>query len=423
MSLKAILKPRRLPVPKDLASVTTRDASAEVDPASVDMTAEQVERIWSNVERLYRTGLQSAISLTVRRKGRIIIRRSIGHAQIGTDRKPGLLCTPETPICLFSASKAITAMLVHKLVEQRHLQLDDRIARFIPEYGVEGKGATTVRHLLAHRAGIPRVPAGATPEMLFDWNDVVARLCAAKPINATGDTQSYHAITGGFILGELAQRVSGASLPDLLRDIITEPMGLKTMSFGVPVERRAQAALNYHTGLHPVFPLTSFIQNVLGASFAEVVRISNTPEFMSALIPAGNIYANSDDAGAFYQMMLQNGEYNGKQIFKAATIAEAIRPAGPIHIDRTLLVPVRFSAGFVLGEWPVGLYGHNCRSAYGHLGFLSTICWADPVRDISVGFVNSGKSVSADQLAPVASILGGISSACRPVARSRRGVN
>ena len=214
MSLKAILKPRPLPVPKDLASVTTRDASAEADPASVDMTAEQVERIWSNVERLYRTGLQSAISLTVRRKGRVIIRRSIGHAQIGTDRKPGMLCTPETPICLFSASKAITAMLVHKLVEQRHLQLDDRIARFIPEYGVEGKGATTVRHLLAHRAGIPRVPAGATPEMLFDWNDVVARLCAAKPINATGDTQSYHAITGGFILGELAQRVSGASLPD-----------------------------------------------------------------------------------------------------------------------------------------------------------------------------------------------------------------
>jgi CubicO group peptidase (beta-lactamase class C family) len=84
-----------------------------------------------------------------------------------------------------------------------------------------------VRHLLAHRAGIPRVPDGATPQMLFDWDDVVARLCAAKPVNASGDAQSYHAITGGFILGELAQRVSGAHLRDLLREIITEPMGLK----------------------------------------------------------------------------------------------------------------------------------------------------------------------------------------------------
>jgi CubicO group peptidase (beta-lactamase class C family) len=423
MSLKSLIKPNRLPVPKDLASVTTRDAAAEVDPQSVDMTHAQVDKIWRSIERLYRTGLQPAITLTLRRKGQIVIRRSIGHAQIGDGRKPGLLCTNDTPICLFSASKAITAMLVHKLVEQRHLSLDDRIARFIPEYAAEGKGATTVRHLLAHRAGIPRVPEGATPQMLFDWDEVVARLCAAKPVNATGDAQSYHAITGGFILGELAQRVSGAHLRDLLREIIAEPMGLKTMTFGVPEAQRAKAALNYCTGPKSWFPLTAYIHNVLGASFEEVTEVSNSAGFMSSVIPAGNIYATGDDAGAFYEMMLRGGEYNGKQIFKPETIAEAIRPAGPIHIDRTLLLPVRFSAGFVLGEWPAGIFGRDCRSAYGHLGFLTTICWADPVRDISVGFVNSGKTLSVDQLAPMGSVLGSISGCCKPVARTRRAVN
>jgi len=423
MSLKSLFKPNRVPVPTDLRTVITRDAAAEVDPESVDMTRAQVDKIWRSVERLYRTGLQPAISLTIRRRGQIVLRRSIGHAQLPDGRKAGLLCTPDTPICLFSASKAITAMLVHKLVEQRHISLDDRIARFIPEYAAEGKGATTVRHLLAHRAGIPRVPPGATPEMLFDWDTVVAQLCASKPISNSGDAQSYHAITGGFILGELAQRVSGAHLRDLLREIITEPMGLRSMSFGVPAAGRDKLALNYCTGPKAWFPLTAYVQNVLGAPFEKVVEVSNTPEFFSAVIPAGNIYASADDAGAFFQMLLQNGEYNGRQIFKPVTVAESIRPAGPIHIDRTLLLPVRFSAGFVLGEWPAGIYGSDCRSAYGHLGFLTTICWADPARDISVGFVNSGKTVSADQLLPVGGVLGAISACCKPLARARRAMD
>jgi CubicO group peptidase (beta-lactamase class C family) len=423
MSLKSLLKPNRLPVAKDLASVTTRDAAAEVDPRLVDMTQAQVDKIWHSIEGLYRSGLQPAIALTLRRKGQIVIRRTIGHARLSDGRNPGLLCTNDTPICLYSASKAITAMLVHKLVEQRHLSLDDRIARFIPEYGVQGKGATTVRHLLAHRAGIPRVPDGATPQMLFDWDDVVARLCAAKPTNASGDAQSYHAITGGFILGELAQRVSGAHLRDLLREIITEPMGLSSMTFGVPEKLRAKAAFNYCTGPRTWFPLTKYVENVLGASFEEATEVSNTDGFMSSVIPAGNIYATGDEAGAFYEMLLRGGDYNGKQIFKPETILEAIRPAGPIHIDRTLLLPVRFSAGFVLGEWPAGIFGRNCRSAFGHLGFLTTICWADPARDISVGFVNSGKSVSADQLLPMGAVLGSISGCCPPLTRTRRAVN
>jgi CubicO group peptidase (beta-lactamase class C family) len=162
---------------------------------------------------------------------------------------------------------------------------------------------------------------------------------------------------------------------------------------------------------------------VLGASFEEATEVSNTAGFMSSVIPAGNIYATGDDAGAFYEMMLRGGDYNGKQIFKPETILEAIRPAGPIHIDRTLLLPVRFSAGFVLGEWPAGIFGRNCRSAFGHLGFLTTICWADPARDISVGFVNSGKSVSADQLLPMGAVLGSISGCCPPLTRTRRAVN
>lgn len=413
--LRSLLKPNRIKVPRDLAAATHRDERAEIDPAAVDLTRGQIDAIWRSIEALYRSGLHPAISLCVRRRGQIVIRRSLGHAVLPGEHDPGRPCTPDTPICLFSASKAVTAMLIHKLAEMRKLGIDDAIVDYLPDFAAHGKGSTTIRHLLAHRAGIPRVPAGLPPQTVFDWNEVIRQLSAARPSHSSGDVQSYHAITGGFILGEIAQRVTGRALPELLREFISAPMGFRYMSYGLPPRLRSEAAKNYATGPKSWFPLTRYIENVLGAPFEKVVEISNRPEYLDAVIPAGNIYATADEAGAFFQMLMQGGRWNDSQLFKPETIAEAIRPVGPIHIDRTLFAPVRFSSGFVLGEWPLGLYGRNCRSAYGHLGFMSSICWADPARELSVGFVNTGKSLSADQVKPLVGVLKTISEQCPPV--------
>ncbi len=413
--LRTLFKPNRIDVPRKLGPLIHRDADAEVAPESVDMTRAQIEAIWRSIESLYRSGLHPAISLCLRRRGQIVLKRSIGHALLPTERDPGKPCTPDTPVCLFSASKAVTAMLIHKLAELGKLSLDDRIVEYLPEYAAQNKQGTTIRHLMAHRAGIPRVAAGLPAEIVFDWNEVIKQLCAAKPVNTSGDAQSYHAITGGFILGEVARRASRRELQELLHDFISAPMGLRFMTYGLPQKQRSLAARNYATGPLSWFPVNRYIEHILSVPFEQVVEVSNRPEFLASIIPAGNIYATADEAGAFYQMLLQGGRWQNRQLFKPETVAESVRPEGPIHFDRTLFVPVRFSAGFVLGEWPVGLFGKNCRRAYGHLGFMNTICWADPARDISVGFVNTGKSVSADQLRPMAGVLGAISGHCRPM--------
>jgi CubicO group peptidase (beta-lactamase class C family) len=142
------------------------------------------------------------------------------------------------------------------------------------------------------------------------------------------------------------------------------------------------------------FPLTVIARRILGASFEEVVDISNREGFLDSVIPAGNIYATADDLSRFYQMMLNQGEYEGNRVFKPETIAEATRPYGHITIDRTLLLPMRFSAGLMMGEWPVGLYGQDCANSYGHLGFLPILSWADPDRGVSASFLNTGKSLA-----------------------------
>lgn len=166
--------------------------------------------------------------------------RAIGHACGNEPRADGrhrIPATPQTPICLFSASKAITALLVHKLSEEGSLSLDERVGPYIPEYGQRGKDRTTVRPLLAHRAGIPTVPmAQGDYRVIYEWDAVIGTLCAAKPFEATGERQAYHAITGGFILGALVRRVAGIDLNDALRQWIAEPLGCRHLTYGLPPE-------------------------------------------------------------------------------------------------------------------------------------------------------------------------------------------
>ena len=111
---------RRIKVPGDLDALTT--AGEEADPAAAGMTQDSVEAIWGAAKRLYRSGVHPAIALCVRRDGEVILDRAIGHARGNGPSDPGdaekVLATTDTPFCVYSTSKAITAFVVHKLCER-----------------------------------------------------------------------------------------------------------------------------------------------------------------------------------------------------------------------------------------------------------------------------------------------------------------
>ena len=125
-------------VPAKLSDVITRDASAEVAPETVGMSEEGVDAIWKSVESIYATGMHPGISMVLMRHGQVVIRRAIGHASgNGPDDRdaPKVPMTPETPVCLFSSSKAIAAMLVHLLSERKEISLLDPVSHYIPAFG------------------------------------------------------------------------------------------------------------------------------------------------------------------------------------------------------------------------------------------------------------------------------------------------
>src|SRR5262249_8633982 len=115
----------RIRVPRDLDSITT--IADEVDPERVGLSTHKIERIWSAARGLFRTALHPALQLWVRRHGEVVIDRAIGHAR-GNGRddngdSPKVLATTETPFCVFSTSKGITAMVIHLLHERRALSI------------------------------------------------------------------------------------------------------------------------------------------------------------------------------------------------------------------------------------------------------------------------------------------------------------
>ena len=178
--------------------------------------------IWRAVERLYRSGIHPAIQLCVRRHGEVLIDRAIGHAAgNGPDDPPHgrkVPATPETPFNIYSASKAVTAMVIHLLDQRRLLHLNDPVCEYIPEFGCQGKDTITIQHVLTHRAGIPNLPPEVMRlETLEDEEEILRIMCVATPDWRPGRRLAYHAITGGFILGEIVKRVTGKNIRTVLQ--------------------------------------------------------------------------------------------------------------------------------------------------------------------------------------------------------------
>ncbi|WP_051011729.1 serine hydrolase domain-containing protein [Alcanivorax hongdengensis] len=374
-------------IPRSLDSLTR--VGDEVSAERGGLGSEQVDAIWRATRSLYRGGMSPAISLCLRRHGEIVLNRSLGYA----DPQAGRIMTPDTPVCLFSASKVVTAMLVHHLVEQGQLDLDDPVTRYLPAYGQQGKERTTIRHLLTHQAGIPRPPEKVEPEILYRPQDILDLLCSAKPSGF--NSQAYHAITAGFVLGAVVEAITGEDLNATLDRVIRQPMGMTYFTFGATGPERAR---DVSTGL-PMKLVDLFLTYAVGGSIDEVVEVTNDDRFQDIIVPAGNLYATAEEASRFFQMLLNDGAYNGQQIFQPETVRRALEPAyHRPRIDRTLLLPLNFSSGFMLGNRGMGMFGPGAPKAFGHLGFISIYCWADPQRDLSGALLTTGKGVVGPHL-------------------------
>lgn len=409
---------RRCRVPKDLESVTT--IAHEEDPTDVDMTRDGVEAIWKAVENLYKSGIHPAIALCVRRKGQVVIDRAIGHASgNGPQDKPDVpkvLATPETPFCIFSATKGTTATLIHLLDQQGLLHIGDPVAEYLPGFAANGKSHITIGHVLSHRAGVPALPKEALDlETVTDWEMQRELMYAAKPSHRAGKRQAYHAVSGGNVLGEVVREITGKSIREVLAAEILDPLDFRWMNYGCAPEDTGRIALNYPTGPIPMPPISNFLTRALGVHPDEATRMSNDPRFQTAVMPAANGMSTANELGRFYEMLRLGGELDGTRVLETRTIRRALIEQSHLEVDFSLGAPISFSYGYMHGGKVLSLYGPNTTKAFGHLGWINIIGWADPQRDISAGLITTGKSVLYPEVIRFWEVAHRIGVECAPV--------
>lgn len=408
-------------VPEDLDAVTRVDISAstgEVDPSEAEMSRRGVDAIWKAVQGVYETGLHPGVFFCLRRRGKVVINRAIGHARGNGPKDPDgaetVPATPDTPVCLFSASNAVLAMAVHHLSETGAVNLLDPVSHYIPEFAAGGKESITLHGILTHRSGVPAMPQGVDPAILLDREKCLSLICRNAPFHPGGRHTAYRFLTGGFILGEILTRVTGMSLRDYVAENIAGPLGMRFFNYGLAPEDQDLAAFNHRTGQPAAFPFSLYAKRILRARWDRLVNLSNSPAFMDAVIPSVNFFATAREMAAFFQLLANQGELDGVRVFSPLTVRRALTVSTAMELDRTLLLPMRYTAGgFMMGASPVGIFGTYSRNCTGYWGFSSHLCWSDPGRDISVSLLTTGKPIVGPLTTAMARLLFSLSWNCR----------
>lgn len=404
---------RRITLPRSLEAATT---IAEEEPAAAGGLEEaDVERMWEAAVSLYRSGVHPALQLCVRREGKVVLNRAIGHARgngpADSADTPKVEATPWTPFCVYSASKAITAMVVHLLDDRGLLHIGDRVADYIPEYAQNGKETITIGHVLSHRAGVAALPKEAVDlDKITDREFITEMICAAKPSSRPGRFLAYHAVSGGFILGEVVQRVAGKRIDQVLAEEILDPLGFRWGNYGVAAADVDKVGLGYVTGPPLLPPLSTMVTRALAAPIDRVVEMTNDPRWFSAPVPSANIVTTADELSRFFEMLRLGGELDGVRVMEPRTIRRALAEQSHLEIDFSLGFPTRFSYGMMLGANVISLFGLDTDQAFGHLGLINIMGWADPERALSVGLITSGKALVYPELPRFYNVMQTISS-------------
>ncbi|QQM41462.1 serine hydrolase domain-containing protein [Streptomyces liliifuscus] len=305
-----------------------------------------------------------------------------------------------------SATKGVAAAALLLLHQRGLLDLDAPVGEYWPEFKAAGKERVLVRHVLSHRAGLPVLDRPLTPEEALDPLRGAEAVARQGLVWEPGTDHGYHALTYGWLIGELVRRVTGRGVGDWIAEEIAGPVGAD-LWVGLPaaeagrvgVVGRVEAPGN--AGGLRSRPKRSVAEayddpgSLTRRAFAAITPFpdQNDPAYRAAALPATNGIATAEGLARFYASLI--GEVgSGPRLFTDGTLAAA-RAEESAGADRVLVINTRFGLGYMLHGsaspfLDAGSFGHPGRG--GSLGF------ADPESGIAFGYVTNGfsKTVTAD---------------------------
>ncbi|MEU3015641.1 serine hydrolase domain-containing protein [Nocardia asteroides] len=308
--------------------------------------------------------------------------------------------TADTAPIVFSATKGVTATVIHRLADRGLLDYRAPVAEYWPRFAANGKGAITVADVLTHRAGLSSLCAVATSAAeSLDHELMEDRLALATPDRLRG-VPTYHALTYGWLLAGLARAVTGRSMGELIRTEVTDPLGLDGIHLGRPragssTEYAPLAGTHLSVAGHPIAAgvldrVGKLVPGPLGAaSRCLFVRGLNgildgdEPTILDTEMPAGNGVCTATGLARMYAALADGTTIDGRPYLRPQTHTR-IRRVQTYHLDHALFyLPMMWHLGYHSMPMP------GARNAFGHIGLGGSFGWVDPQSGLSVGFVHN----------------------------------
>lgn len=299
----------------------------------------------------------------------------------------------DTLVNVYSTTKGWTAMCAHRLVDQGKLDLEAPVARYWPEFAAAGKESLKVGWLLDHKAGLPALREPLPPEAFFDWGVMTRALAAETPWWEPGTKHGYHAVTYGWLVGEVIHRASGKTPGRYFKEEIAGPLGLDA-HIGMSESEDARIA-DVRPGRPDPGAGPTLFQRIMENPTSMTARAFTNPPAMvmpgvtssrawrGAELPSVNGHATARAIARLYGALASGGELHGVRVLSADSIASCGRERA-YGVDAILDVTTRFSAGYMLSQ-PGDMLGPN-QGSFGHPGAGGSLGFADPVARVGFGY-------------------------------------
>jgi CubicO group peptidase (beta-lactamase class C family) len=266
----------------------------------------------------------------------VVGRRTVVDLVGGTADDAGVPWRPHTIVNAYSVVKPLAAACLLLLVERGRVGLDDPVTRWWPELGAAGKERITVRHVLAHEAGLTLFDRPPSLPTVLDWDAMIRLLEASPPEWRPGTAHGEHVVTYGHLVGEVVRRVDGRSLGTFLREELASPWGLDFhVGLAAPLRERAADVVD---------PDGTFVAPLGRPREIAEPAVVNGPAWRAAEIPAVNGHGTALALARFYAGLGAGGTLDGIRLLSPELVAELVRPqlVGP---DRVLGREVAWGLG------------------------------------------------------------------------------
>lgn len=351
------------------------------------------EPVRAAFEKNFETGEEVGASASVYHRGQKVVDIWGGRFDTASERP----YDDSTLQLMFSTTKGIVAIAVAMCVQRGLFDYGDKVATHWPEFAEHGKGDATVAQLLSHQCGLIAPDAPVTLADALDWKTITAMLADTTPDWPIGSGHGYHAVTFGFLAGELIRRTDGRSPGQFVADEIVDPLGVE-MWIGLPEEQESRVSPIIGRPLNEDNPdpaVKAMLEMFLGPGtrggralfLNDALRgddgVFNRRDVHAAEVPAANGIGTASSLAKIYAATL--APVDGVQLLSDDIRERAratVTPSG--EPDFCLIMPTTFGMGFMTH----GMFTpYSGPGSFGHSGAGGSNAFAQPERDLAVSYV------------------------------------